>query len=171
MRCAASTVTVVTTAGSAGRSGVTVSAMSSVSADPPSVLVCVNHASPVAAAIDANGVFCVNLLTERQRAISEVFAGRLAQGRASHLASGAWTRLATGAPVLAGAAAVFDCRLAEMHRFGSHLVLLGLVVAASCSAGRPLIYHNRSYSSVASEPGTRETDETSAALGALGWGL
>ena len=73
--------------------------------------------------------------------------------------------------MLAGAAAVFDCRLAEMHRFGSHLVLLGLVVATSCGAGRPLIYHNRSYSAVASEPATRESDETSAALGTLGWGL
>ena len=44
MRCAASTVTVVTTAGDAGRCGVTVSAMSSISADPPSVLICVNQA-------------------------------------------------------------------------------------------------------------------------------
>jgi flavin reductase len=171
MRRAASTVTVVTTAGRAGHCGLTVSAMSSVSADPPSVLVCVNRASPAAAAIAANGVFCVNLLTEHQRAISELFAGRLVQDRSSHRESGAWTRLVTGAPVLAGAAAVFDYRLGEQHRFGSHVVLVGVVVAATCGAGRPLVYHDRGYGAVATEPGAREIDETNAALGALGWGF
>jgi len=171
MRRAASTVTVVTTSGDAGRCGVTVSAMSSVSADPPSMLVCVHANSPAASAIAGNRIFCLNLLVESQREISEVFAGRCAQSRENHLASDLWTRLITGAPVLAGGGAAFDCRLVERHRFGSHIVFVGLVVAASCGSGRPLVYHDRGYGAVATDPGTREIDETGAMLGLLGWGL
>src|SRR5580693_8430205 len=73
MSHAACTVNVVTTDGSAGRHGVTVSAMVSVSADTPqpTLLVCIHHLSPVAAAVLANGVFCVSVLREDQAHISD----------------------------------------------------------------------------------------------------
>ena len=79
MSSAACTVNVVTTDGPSGRFGVTVSAMSSVSAEGerPTLLVCVHHASAAATAILANGVFCVNVLREDQAAISDCFAGRI----------------------------------------------------------------------------------------------
>ena len=73
---AAATVSVVTTDGPAGRAGVTVSAMCSVSADPPTILVCVHHLSPACEAIRENGAFCVNVLGDGQSAISDTFAGR-----------------------------------------------------------------------------------------------
>ena len=78
MSHAACTVNVVTTDGAAGRHGVTVSAMVSVSADTPqpTLLVCIHHLSPVAGALLENGVFCVNVLREDQAHISENFAGR-----------------------------------------------------------------------------------------------
>jgi flavin reductase (DIM6/NTAB) family NADH-FMN oxidoreductase RutF len=77
MSHAACTVNVVTTDGSAGRFGVTVSAMSSVSADSerPTLLACVHESSPAARAILENGVFCVNVLRDDQSFISDVFAG------------------------------------------------------------------------------------------------
>ncbi len=171
MRRAASTVTVVTTAGRAGRLGLTVSAMSSLSADPPSLLVCINRQSPAAAAIEGNGVFCVNLLDESQHEISETFAGRRAQAREDHLASHAWTIRATGSPVLHEAAAAFDCRVGASHGFGSHLVVMGLVVDIACGARRPLVYHDRAYCALAAQSTARDLDEAGAALGALGWGF
>ena len=78
MSHAACTVNVVTTDGAAGRHGVTVSAMVSVSADTPqpTLLVCIHHRSAVAAAVLENGVFCVNVLRDDQAHISDNFAGR-----------------------------------------------------------------------------------------------
>ena len=76
MAGAATQVSVVTTDGAAGRFGVTVSAFSSVSAEPPLVLVCINRRSPAIAAITANNAFCVNLLGDDQSDIANCFAGR-----------------------------------------------------------------------------------------------
>ncbi|MCB1835779.1 MAG: flavin reductase, partial [Geminicoccaceae bacterium] len=79
MSLAATSVNIVTTDGPDGRAGITVSAMSSVSADTPqpSLLVCIHHASRASRAIIGNGRFCVNLLRDDQSYISDVFAGRL----------------------------------------------------------------------------------------------
>src|SRR5580698_1937029 len=78
MSHAACTVNVVTTDGAAGRHGITVSAMVSVSADTPqpTLLVCIHHKSSVASALLENGVFCVNVLRDDQSHISDNFAGR-----------------------------------------------------------------------------------------------
>ena len=77
MSHAASTVNIVTTDGPAGRAGVTVSAMCSVTADAPTLLVCVHQKSAACEAILANGVFCVNVLRDDQALISDTFAGRI----------------------------------------------------------------------------------------------
>lgn len=143
MRRAAAGVTVVTTDGPAGRFGVTVSAMSSVSADPPSVLVCVNNASRTMEAIAQNKRFCVNLLAHHQTDLSDVFAGRRDTG--DRFAGFAWSALGTGAPSLEEALSSFDCRLVESHVFGSHTVFMGLVVAVRSGQGTPLVYHDRVY--------------------------
>jgi flavin reductase (DIM6/NTAB) family NADH-FMN oxidoreductase RutF len=147
MRRAATGVTVVATDGVAGREGCTVSAMSSVSADPPSLLVCVHRQSPVAAAIVANRVFSVSLLGSDHRQVSEVFAGRVLTEIGSKFACGLWGRLRTGAPVLADAPASFDCRVAETVAVGSHLVVIGQVVAtrADPDGDAPLVYADQCY--------------------------
>jgi len=142
---AATGVNVVTTAGPGGRFGVTVSAMSSLSASPPSLLVCIHRQSPVADAIAANGAFCVNVLGSAQAALSDIFAGRAAVTGGDRFGRGEWDRLETGAPALGGAVASFDCRLAEAHAFGTHQMFVGLVVAVREGGGAPLIYHNRAY--------------------------
>src|SRR5690625_307149 len=76
MRKVASSVCIVATDGPGGRFGVTVSAMTSVTAEPPAVLVCVNNGNFVIPAIEKNQSFSVNLLHESQRHVSDVFAGR-----------------------------------------------------------------------------------------------
>ena len=62
MRRMASGVSVITTDGPAGRFGVTVSSLCSLSLEPPSVLACVHHLSPALRAVIENGVFCANVL-------------------------------------------------------------------------------------------------------------
>lgn len=142
----ACTVNVITTDGPAGRAGVTVSAMASVSADGPApvLLVCVHHLSAAATAIAGNGVFCVNVLRADQAVISDHFAGRAAG--ADKFACAAWETCETGAPRLADPLAAFACRVMLNQRIGTHHVFFGAVEALHFgNAGPPLIYAARTY--------------------------
>ena len=76
MSHAVSGVHIVTTDGPGGRLGLTVSAMVSLSADPPMLLVCINRRSPICNAILANRCFMVNVLSDRQRHVADTFSGR-----------------------------------------------------------------------------------------------
>lgn len=144
MSNAASTVNIVTTDGVAGRAGLTVSAMSSVSADPPSLLICVNAQSKSADIINANGVFCVNVLTDSQIHISDSFSGRRTINE--KFACAAWTTQTTGAPALDGALVNFDCELKKSFQWGSHYIFIGEIVSIALKkTGNPLIYANRAY--------------------------
>ncbi len=145
MSQAAATVSVVTTDGPAGRAGVTVSAMCSVSADPPTLLVCIDHRSPACAAVQGNGRFCVNLLGDRQSEISDTFAGRLPAPGADKFACANWRALATGAPALEGALVTLDCRLVAQLRQGSHSVFIGEIAEIALGEGAPLVYAKRAY--------------------------
>jgi len=148
MSHAACTVNVVTTDGAAGRHGVTVSAMVSVSADTPqpTLLVCVHHLSPVAAAVLENGVFCVNVLREDQAHISDSFAGRSGAHGAAKFDCTRWTTQVTGAPRVVDSLVAFDCRVTASERVGLHLVLFGSVQDIFVAGGgAPLIYANRAY--------------------------
>lgn len=145
MRKAASSVCVVTTDGSHGRFGVTVSSMTSVSTEPPSVLVCVKKDNLVASAIVENKVFCVNMLREDQHDISDTFAGRK-ETTVDRFSCATWSTLETRSPALMNAASVFDCVLADTHSFGSHIVFIGRVVFVQNDVdAETLVYHNRSY--------------------------
>jgi flavin reductase len=143
----ASSVSVVTTDGPAGRDGLAVSAMVPVSADPgrPTLLVCVNRNSRPAPAILANGAFCVNVLGEDQAELCERFAGRRGGTSAEWFARSGWSVLATGAPALEGALAAFDCTVAEIGEMGSHHVIFGAVEAIRSGAGKPLLHAGRAY--------------------------
>ena len=152
MRRMASGVSVVTTDGPAGRFGVTVSSMCSLSLEPPSVLACVHHMSPALKAIVANGVFCANVLASEQAHVSDSFAGRLLEMKDDKFACAQWDALHTGSPVLKDAFIAFDCRLSREVEFGSHRILMGTVVELVARDGRPLIYADRAYRSVADRP-------------------
>ena len=145
MRGAAATVTIVSTDGEAGRFALTVSAFASLSAHPPMVLVCIHQRSPVGDAITSNQRFCVNLLSSDQQRIADVFAGRPAEGAPYDFNVATWRKLVTGAPVLVGALASFDCKLAASIYSGSHRIFIGRVAAVTSEVGRALIYANRAY--------------------------
>ena len=151
MSRAACTVNIVTTDGEAGRAGVTVSAMSPVSADTdnPTLLVCVHNLSPAAEKIIQNGVFCVNVLRDNQTYISEIFAGRAHHKSRDKFECTHWATHTTGSPVAEDALVSFDCRLVSNIRVGTHFVLFGETVEILVSKdGSPLIYTERAYGSV-----------------------
>ena len=148
MSHAASTVNVVTTDGAAGRGGVTVSAMSSVSADTPrpTLLVCVHQQSPVAQQIIANGVFCVNILKDDQAYISDAFAGRFKDQLDDKFDCCDWVPMRSGAPRVRDPLVGFDCHVMSAERVGTHHVFFGEVDEVFIAdQGSPLIYARRAY--------------------------
>src|SRR2546423_12555865 len=91
-------VHVITTAGPAGKTGATATAVCSVSDAPPTLLVCINRKSQTNPVIVGNGVFCVNTLGAIGAEIADIFAGRTGAQGADRFATGEWTALATGSP-------------------------------------------------------------------------
>jgi flavin reductase (DIM6/NTAB) family NADH-FMN oxidoreductase RutF len=146
---AATAVSVVTTDGPEGRCGITVSAISSVSADPPLVLACVNRKSPAVKAIEGNGVFAINVLAAQNRDVAETFAGRPASGRPFDFANHAWAEGKTGSPLVGDATAVFECEMDRAYDAGTHRIFIGRVVAARRGGDEPLVYCNRQFRRIA----------------------
>ena len=145
MANAATAVSIVTTDGAAGRFGMTVSAIASVSAEPPMVLACINRRSPAVDAIEANGVFCVNMLSSGQSALAQCFAGRPETGDPYDFEIADWQSTATGAPGLIGAAASFDCLLDTSYDAGTHRIVIGRVQSAAACDASPLAYAQRAF--------------------------
>ena len=135
-------VTVVTTRDGQGRSlGLTVTAFSSVSLEPPLVLVCVDRRSEAHAGFRHAGLFGVSILAEGQEALSRRFAaGGAAKFRGLELARGA-----TGVPLVPGALAHLECRVSASHEAGDHTIYVGEVLSVQVCPGRPLLYHDRDY--------------------------
>ena len=148
MRGAVTGVNIVTTDGAAGRFGITVSAFSSVSAEPPMVLVCINRSSPVSEALAVNGRFAVNVLSTSQQSLADTFAGRPDSSAPYDFGTARWNASATGAPILSGAVAGFDCALATTVDAGTHRIFIGTVVGVATAARDPLLYSNRTYGRV-----------------------
>ena len=122
----ASGVAVVTTVDGAGFRGVTVSAFTPVSLEPPLVLVCLERGGRMAELVPATGVFAVSILDRAHEFLAERFAGRapLPDARLSgipHAVAG------NGCPVLTGATASLACRVTAVHEGGDHLAIVGAV--------------------------------------------
>lgn len=152
-------VNIVTTDGSMGRYGLTVSAVSSVSAEPPMLLVCVNQKSVACDAIEGNGSFAVNVLDAAQQAIAETFSGSDSHGGPYTFQAEDWSLSVTGSPVLRRAVATFDCRIVDCIPAGTHKIFIGLVLAAQESPGTPLLYTSRDYGRPAPNSGTKNVLE------------
>jgi flavin reductase (DIM6/NTAB) family NADH-FMN oxidoreductase RutF len=149
MRRTASGVAVLTTDGAAGRAGVTISTLCSLSLEPPSVIACVHQDNRALEIVLANGVFAANALTDEQSRVASAFAGQVAELRDNRFGAGTWRTLATGAPILDGALASFDCRIAEAFAFGTHRILVGEVVEVLDRAGGPLVFTDRNFRQLA----------------------
>lgn len=137
-------VTVVTAAHQGQRHGMTVSSFTSVSLEPPLVLIALQRGTRTHALVTAARAFGVTVLSQEQQAISNRFAGR--DETTDRFAGLETFTLHTGAPLLVGGEAWFDCRLWQEIVAGTHTLFLGEVVAARASETfHPLLYGNRQY--------------------------
>jgi flavin reductase (DIM6/NTAB) family NADH-FMN oxidoreductase RutF len=124
-----SSVCVITSAQNGKRNGLTATAMSSVCAEPPRLLVCVNKAGASHEAIISSGNFCVNVLAEAQDKVAKVFAGMMGKDF-DRFSVGEWDEMVTGSPALVNATAVFDCKICQVIDQFSHSIIIGEVLAA-----------------------------------------
>ena len=140
-------VNVVTTKGVSGAHGFTASAVCSVTDTPPTLLVCMNQTSRSHAHFLENKTLSVNVLGTQHESISNAFASKLcSEERFEH---GAWTTLATGAPILEDALVSFDCEIEDIQQVGTHSIFMCRVVAIKQSeSDESLVYFNRSYHQV-----------------------
>jgi cob(II)yrinic acid a,c-diamide reductase len=139
-------VQLVTTEWEGVRRGVTVTAACSVSDDPATVLVCVNAENPGNAIFEASGRFALNALAAHHQPLAKALAGFGQLPPDDRFALGSWRRLETGAPVLSDALVAFDCRLIEVRRMATHLVLFGRVAEMHFGPENPaLIYLDRAF--------------------------
>lgn len=145
MRTTASGVAVVTTAGEAGRAGVTVSSLCSLSMEPPSLVFSVHRDNRGLALLLANGVFVANVLSDAQERVASSFAGLIPELRDNRFLAGEWSEMLTGAPALDGALCNFDCRVAGLFDFGSHRIVTGEVLNVRKRAALPLIFCDRTF--------------------------
>jgi flavin reductase len=142
-------VHIVTTAGPAGKTGFTATAVCSVSDQPAMLLVCLNRRSNSAPLLSQNGVFCINTLGAAESNLADMFAGRSGVQLEARFSVGEWLTLKTGSPVLASAVVAFDCRTIEIKAVASHNVIFGAVHAVRLGPSGPaLVYHDRAYKPV-----------------------
>jgi flavin reductase len=145
----ATSVHIATTDGFAGLAGITATAVASITLAPPMILFCINKTSPSAARMIGNGVFCINTLAGEHETLADIFAGRTGHRLGDRFTQGEWTKLATGSPVLRGAAAAFDCRLVEAKEVHTHYIIIGAVEAVDFSPeGKSLVYAHRKYRTI-----------------------
>ena len=145
MRRWATGVTVVTSRHEGIRHGMTVSSFTSISLIPPRVLVSLQVHARTHELVKQSGIFGVTLLSQDQQDISDRFAGRIPEYEDRFLGLETFN-LATGAPILAGAVAGFDCEVLAAYAVGDHTLFIGDVLAVQISQdAHPLIYYNRRY--------------------------
>lgn len=148
MRQVANSVAVVTTSGPAGQHGATVSAFSSVSADPPQLLVCLRSASRIASAVAANRAFCLNILSHHHPHVAERFSGLHDSAVTDrfedidlHNEGNRWVVLRD--------ATAFACTVIGSPAAGTHTIFLGAVQHVKLSDHDPLTYHQGRYRQLA----------------------
>lgn len=149
MRKVAGAVCVITTTGSdAEQRGLTATAICSLSAEPPSLIACVNRKTWVAQFVPDSGVFAVNVLSHLQEDVARTFAGQTDLAAGDRFGVGDWHSGVTGVPVVRGALAVFECRLAQVVEHTTHVILIGHVVETVLEDGQSLVYVEGGFSAV-----------------------
>lgn len=139
-------VAVVTTTREGGPCGLTVNSFTSVSLDPPLVLVCLARSARAYGCVDGAGRFAVNVLAEGQEGIARLFASR-SEDKFGGLAYRLSRR---GSPILDGVHAWLECEVVARHPGGqTHTIYIARVVALATGHGRPLVFHGGQYRSLA----------------------
>ena len=140
-------VTVVTTLDASRPQGITVNALSSVSLEPPLVMVALDRRRFITPTVHAAGRFAVNILGEDQQALSDCFAGAPVEPGRADFCGAPWHPGEIGLPLLDGAVATLQCTVTETFPVGDHDLFIGLVEAVSTADHQPmpLLYFRRRY--------------------------
>ncbi|WP_269933861.1 NADH-dependent FMN reductase RutF [Serratia liquefaciens] len=142
-----SAVNIITTDGPAGRAGFTASAVCSVTDTPPTLLVCLNRSASVHSVFKQNQTLCVNTLAAEHESLSNLFGGKTPMDM--RFSAARWSTLVTGAPILHGALASFDCQISQIVSVGTHDILFCQAVALTRNDhSHGLAYFDRRYHSL-----------------------
>lgn len=140
----ASGVTIVTVQHEDIKHGLTASSFTSLSLDPPLILVCVGQHLHSHGLIKNSGAFAVNILAQDQQEWGARFANPNVEDRYEGIET---TTAATGSPILPGCLAWADCELHDAYDAGDHTIFIGKIVAgdANTESGDPLLYYHRAW--------------------------
>lgn len=144
----AGAVTAITTLDHHGPAGLIATSVCSLSADPPTLLVCINRSASAHDRILQQGMFGVSLPSGRQEHVARHFASSKGADR---FIDEQWMTRVTGSPLLRGAAVAFDCTMVAKHEAYTHTILVGLiedVVIGEEHSEDCLIWHRRSFANV-----------------------
>jgi flavin reductase (DIM6/NTAB) family NADH-FMN oxidoreductase RutF len=137
-------VTVATIVTGEGPTGMTVSSFTSVSLDPPLVLIAIAKSSALHSAFRDAGAYAINFLADDQKSVSDIFAGRT--NTRNRFEGIGFKKGITGSPVIDGVRAVIECRAWQTYDGGDHSILVGEVVSAKAlNSKRPLVYFSQQY--------------------------
>ncbi|TWB43970.1 flavin reductase [Nitrospirillum pindoramense] len=139
-------VSIITSDGPAGRHGMTVSAVCSVTDQPATLLACINRSSRGYGTLKSNGIVCVNILAPQHEGLCRLFATPGAPTVERFADETEWDTLKTGAPVLRDAAVALDCTVDAINDVGTHGVLFARVQAIRMNERADgLIYFARAF--------------------------
>jgi flavin reductase (DIM6/NTAB) family NADH-FMN oxidoreductase RutF len=139
-------VTVITTKGEEHAYGMTANAFTSVSLDPPLVLVCAKSGAEGSEHIERNGAFAVNILSAEQEPISRYFSSKDRPRGRDAFRDVPHSTAVTGSPVLDGVVGYLDCSLHGTHQAGDHEIFFGEVLALQFDHDAlPLLFHGGQY--------------------------
>jgi len=144
MRRLASSVAIVTAQGDTGPVGMAATSITSLTMDPPSVLVCVNQASSLHACIAADTPLSINLLSRYQQEVSMAFGGGVPNPQRFEV--GLWENGEHNLPILRDAQANLCCVVDRLVEYGTHTIIIAQVESvACCNTVNPLIYQDGVY--------------------------
>lgn len=135
-------VMIATVADAAGLPhGLTVNSFTSVSLDPPLVLICIDRKTAIVERFERAAYFGLSVLSEQQQEVSDRFAGKCDD----RFEGVAWQPGPHGAPLLSLSLATFECRTTQVLDGGDHAIFLGTVLGVEIHRGRPLLYFGSGY--------------------------
>jgi flavin reductase (DIM6/NTAB) family NADH-FMN oxidoreductase RutF len=150
MRRLAGGVSIISGAGPDGPLGVTATAVVSLTAEPPTVLCCLNRSLTLETVVKETGRFAVNMLRADHQNLAERFAGMHGVRGSAKFEQGNWDTLPSDVPTLSDSLVSFDCRVDGIFEIGTHSVFVGLIDDISFGeSGDPLVYCNGAFSSLA----------------------
>jgi flavin reductase (DIM6/NTAB) family NADH-FMN oxidoreductase RutF len=138
-------ITIVTVMGPDGNPhGITVNSFTSVSLEPPMVLVCIDRKATILPQLEAAQYIGINVLSEDQRDLSAQFARR----GMDRFESAPWFSGQFAVPLLEGSLSHYECAVHTVAEGGDHLIFIAEVLHLQCFAGRPLLYFASSYATL-----------------------